>query len=111
MKVECMNNKAINSVQMFSMILSCLVLLGCQAAADATAEIPVSGQPWTNSLGMKFVPAGTDGVSFCIWDVRAQDFQTYVQATGYQQTGGVFIMSPNWELKIDPNASWEHPGF
>jgi len=79
----------------------------------------VAGQPWTNSLGVKFVPAGTNGVLFSIWDVRVKDFQAYAQATGYQQTGGIVVMkvkpaangsqSPAWEL--DPNANWEHPGF
>ncbi len=28
---------------------------------------PVAGQPWTNSLGVRFVPAGTDGVLFSVW--------------------------------------------
>jgi formylglycine-generating enzyme required for sulfatase activity len=68
---------------------------------------------------VKFVPAGTDGVLFSIWDVRVKDFQAYAQATGYQQTGGIYVMkvkkndqgghSRSWEL--DTNASWEHPGF
>ena len=53
---------------------------------------PVASQPWTNSLGVKFVPAGTDGVLFSIWDVRVKDFQAYAQATGYQQTGGIYVI-------------------
>ncbi len=80
---------------------------------------PVAGQEWYNSLGMKFVPAGTDGVLFCTWDVRVQDWRAFVQATGSQQPGGIFVMkvitnangsrSLSWSL--DPNASWENPGF
>jgi formylglycine-generating enzyme required for sulfatase activity len=39
------------------------------------------GQPWENSLGMKFVPAGTPGVLFCIWLTREQDYLAFVKAT------------------------------
>lgn len=80
---------------------------------------PVAGQPWTNSLGMKFVPAGIDSVLFCIWDVRVQDFRTYVQATGYQMLGGISVMKAKSDImfgdsiswKLDPKRSWEQPGF
>jgi formylglycine-generating enzyme required for sulfatase activity len=80
---------------------------------------PTAAQPWTNSLGMKFVPAGTDGVLFSIWDVRVQDFQAYAQATGYHQFGGIYVgkvvNNPNggYSLaeKLDPICSWDHPGF
>jgi len=85
----------------------------------ASTPPPVAGQPWTNSLGVKFVPAGTDGVLFSVWDVRVKDFQAYAQATGYQQTGGIYVLKvkPNdngiYTLtgEIDPHANWEHPGF
>jgi hypothetical protein len=53
----------------------------------------VAGQPWTNSLGVKFVPAGTDGVLFSVWDVRVKDFKAFVDATGYD---------------LD---TWKSPGF
>jgi formylglycine-generating enzyme required for sulfatase activity len=70
-------------------------------------------------LGVKFVPAGTDGVLFSVWDVRVQDFQAYAQATGYQQTGGISVVkvktAANGSMglvgELDPNANWEHPGF
>jgi serine/threonine protein kinase len=39
-------------------------------------------RPWENSLGMKFVP--TAGVYFCIWNTRLQDFEQFVQQSGYQ---------------------------
>jgi len=83
------------------------------------AAKPVAGREWQNSLGMKFVPAGTDGVLFGVWDVRVQDFQAYAQATGYQQTGGMWVT----DLKTDASgrcflmgvfdyaANWKHPGF
>jgi formylglycine-generating enzyme required for sulfatase activity len=89
------------------------------AAAALAASHPKAGREWTNSLGLKFVPAGTEGVLFCTWPVRVQDWRDFVQATGYQQPGGIFvmkvisnpkgIMTLNWAL--DPKASWDNPGF
>jgi formylglycine-generating enzyme required for sulfatase activity len=100
--------------------IALLFSLGFQDAfTQETAVSPSAEDSWTNSLGMKFVPAGTEGVLFCVWDVRVADFQAYVEATGYQQTGGIFVMRAvpltggnlvqAWEL--DPKASWDHPGF
>ena len=87
--------------------------------ASVPAGGPVAGQPWTNTLGMKFVPAGTPNVLFCIWDARVRDFQAFVDATHAQQPGGIFVTrvktNPNgsasivWEL--EPSASWKNPGF
>jgi formylglycine-generating enzyme required for sulfatase activity len=85
----------------------------------STTQGPLDGQPWENSLGMKFVPAGTPRVLFCIWDVRVKDFKAYAQATGYKQPGGINVMkmkiaangSKSLAGELDPNASWEQPGF
>jgi len=70
---------------------------------------PVAGQPWTNSLGVKFVPAGTDGVLFSVWDVRVKDFKAFVDATGYDATKGmVSLDSDGWKARGD---TWKSPGF
>jgi hypothetical protein len=68
------------------------------------ANVPVSGQPWQNSLGMKFVPAGTDDVLFSIWDTRLKDFQAFFAATGYDATAGMTSMQKRGD-------SWKSPGF
>jgi serine/threonine protein kinase len=39
-------------------------------------------KPWENSLGMRFLPVA--GVFFCIWDTRLQDFELFVERSGYQ---------------------------
>jgi formylglycine-generating enzyme required for sulfatase activity/AAA+ ATPase superfamily predicted ATPase len=44
--------------------------------------------PWVNSLGMKFVPVTNAEVFFSIWDTRVQDFETFVQQSGYNGGSG-----------------------
>jgi eukaryotic-like serine/threonine-protein kinase len=41
---------------------------------------PARGQPFTNSLGMKFVPLGDIQVS--VWETRVQDYEAFCRATG-----------------------------
>jgi len=45
--------------------------------ASATKE-----SPWTNSLGMVFVPVPGTSVLFSIWDVRVKDYRAYASAAG-----------------------------
>ncbi|HEV2965628.1 MAG TPA: bifunctional serine/threonine-protein kinase/formylglycine-generating enzyme family protein [Chthoniobacterales bacterium] len=62
---------------------------------------PAPGQPFINSLGMKFVPVGDIRVS--IWETRVQDYATFLQATGrryeptdFQQAPTHPIVKVNW---------------
>jgi serine/threonine protein kinase len=62
---------------------------------------PAPGQPFTNSLGMKFVPLGEIRIS--AWETRVQDYATFLQATGrryeptdFQQTSNHPIVKVNW---------------
>lgn len=41
---------------------------------------PEPGQPWENSLGMKFVPV--ENLRVCVWETRVEDFAAYCLATG-----------------------------
>ena len=41
---------------------------------------PAPGQPFTNSLGMKFIPLGD--VQIAIWETRLQDYEAFCRATG-----------------------------
>ena len=52
-------------------------------------------QPWVNSLGMKFVPAGSSNLLFCIWETRRLDFEPFAAQA-----------SP---LIARSDARWRHP--
>ncbi len=67
-------------------------------------------RPFTNSLGMKFVPVpGTDTL-FCIWETRVQDYAAYAAANsgvddewkdyeykGHKQTPDHPVVNVSWE--------------
>ena len=62
---------------------------------------PAPGQPFINSLGMKFVPVSDIRVS--IWETRVQDYAIFLQATGrryeptdFQQAPTHPIVKVNW---------------
>jgi len=62
---------------------------------------PAPGQPFTNSLGMKFVPLGDIQIS--VWETRVQDYQAFCRATGrayepvdFPQTATDPVVKVNW---------------
>ncbi len=71
-------------------------------ARFVTRAGPVRGQPWTNTLGMKFVPVGE--VLAGIWPVRVQDFEAFCTTTGrarlapdFPQDGTHPVVRVSWE--------------
>jgi len=71
------------------------------AEKETPRSKPVAGQPWTNSLGMKFVPVGS--VQFCIWETRVKDYEAYCAAIGRPRKRALYE-----ESDIDPvvQISW-----
>jgi len=55
-----------------------------------------------NTLGLKFVPAGTPGVLFCIYDTRVKDFRAFVEATGYKVDTGYGTTPKYTQTDYDP---------
>jgi formylglycine-generating enzyme required for sulfatase activity len=53
---------------------------------------PDPGQPWTNSLGMKFVAIGEIRIS--IWETRVQDYDAFCSATGRRRDPADFQQIP-----------------
>lgn len=67
-------------------------------APMATASSARPGQPFTNSLGMIFVPVKDTQVLFCIWETRVQDYQPFVKDKGMGWA------NPDWERYTRRNA-------
>lgn len=90
-------------------LLALVAGLGSSVATSVFAAQPQTGQPWENSLGMKFVPvAGTD-VLFSIWETRVQDFSAFVEATKYDATKGMLsVRDDGWRQNGD---TWQSPGY
>ncbi|PYJ56609.1 MAG: hypothetical protein DME82_04345 [Verrucomicrobia bacterium] len=62
---------------------------------------PAPGQPFTNSLGMKFVPLGD--IQMSVWETRVQDYEAFCRATGrhfepadFSQTPTHPVVKVNW---------------
>jgi hypothetical protein len=71
---------------------------------------PKDGEPWKNSLGMNFVPAGTPGILFCTYLTRVEDFQAFVTSAGYQPTTYCYSYGDDLTFKIRGDT-WQNPGF
>lgn len=67
--------------------------------------------PFENSLGMKFVPAGTLGLLFCVWETRMRDFDEFVTRGSYDMKKGekaYTFESGGWK---QAGGDWRNPRF
>jgi hypothetical protein len=68
---------------------------------------PSPNQPWTNTLGMQFVPVPGTAVLFGVWDVRVKDYREYARANsgvnnkwqklGFTQGDDHPVVNVSWE--------------
>ncbi|HET9379145.1 MAG TPA: SUMF1/EgtB/PvdO family nonheme iron enzyme [Chthoniobacterales bacterium] len=74
----------------------------------AARSPPQSGQSWTNTLEMRFVPLGN--IHVAVWQTRLRDFNAFVEATSYDAVGGMssVIVANGFKLNA---MSWKNPGF
>jgi formylglycine-generating enzyme required for sulfatase activity len=95
-----------------SLLVALVLVAGPQlvTAADAgPPDVPAkpapvrSGEPYENFLGMKFVPVPSTAVLFGVWDVRVQDYQAFVAATGHGDDPPSFEQGPTHPVV---NVSW-----
>jgi heme-degrading monooxygenase HmoA len=59
---------------------------------------------------MSFVPVRGTNVLFSVWDTRVRDFEAFVNATGYDATGGEDSYDFSGNLGKH-GATWRNPGF
>ena len=76
------------------------------------AEAASKDLPFFNGLGMKFVPAGTLGVLFSVWETRVKDFEAFVEETGHDAVSENTFGTKAYTLekKADGNPGWEQKG-
>jgi serine/threonine protein kinase len=63
-------------------------------AVPVAAKYPVLNEPWTNTLGMVFVPVRGAKVLVAVWETRLGDYSKFVASISYTN-----------------NLKWRNPGF
>lgn len=81
-------------------------------APPAAVVDPLAGvskeKPHQNSLGMAFVPAGTPGVLFSVWETRVKDFEAFVEDSGHDAISENAYGLPAFTL--ESGAEWKQAG-
>ena len=104
--------------RLFLAISLALLTAGFSKPSEALDET-TKANPYVNGLGMKFVPAGTKGVLFGVWETRVKDFRAFVKATGYdaikETANGMAAYTLEKEgegvTMKQEGGSWEDPRF
>jgi hypothetical protein len=65
---------------------------------------PKPGQPWNNSLGMKFAPGPAPEALICVWEARVADYEAFATATRRSWVRPAFRQDPSHPAA---NVSWE----
>lgn len=82
-----------------------------RAPADPFAAVG-KNTPFQNSIGMAFVPAGTPGVLFSVWETRVRDFEAFVEETGHDaiNENNFGTKALTLEKTADGSVGWEQKG-
>lgn len=80
------------------------ILAEAQAAALIALANATKDHPFTNSLGMRFVPVPGTDVLFSVWATRVQDYQAFASATRRSWPNASHEQGPTHPAV---NASWE----
>jgi formylglycine-generating enzyme required for sulfatase activity len=86
---------------------SLVTVPGAAMPSETALKSPLTatrGNPWTNSLGMVFLPVPGTAVRFSIWDARVQDYQAFAAATGRTWEKPSFEQGPTHPAV---NIRWE----
>ena len=75
----------------------------------AQSKGPQPGQPWQNSLGIRFAPVPGSNAHMAVWKTRRSDFDAFVQAAGYNANGG--MTSSILKGTKAKGITWQNPGF
>jgi hypothetical protein len=94
-------------------VAASLAVWTCLPSTPFAAEPAAPGQPWTNSLGMKFVPVPGTPVSFCIWETRVRDYALYASANPGVDASWKNVMNQNLPVSKGPDdpvvsVSWDN---
>jgi formylglycine-generating enzyme required for sulfatase activity len=94
---------------------------GAPLDPDGVLRRATKESPFVNSLGMRFVPAGTPDVLFSIYDTRVKDFTAFVEETKYDAIGNSENGGPAYTLEktkdgkgadwAPAGGSWKNPHF
>jgi hypothetical protein len=84
--------------------LAALTLAGALwAGGSARAGSPPAGRPWTNWLGMRFVPLPKSDAFFGVWETRNWDYAVFLRAHGVAVPAGLSAQ-PDHPVR---NVNWE----
>ena len=87
-----------------------------KGGGDRWGIVATKEKPFANSLGMKFVPAGTPGVFFSVWETRVADFRAFVEDAGYDaisnsiRGSGAYTFEEGGKRQ-QAGGSWQDPRF
>jgi serine/threonine protein kinase len=99
----------IASVALFSWQSKLNPISAHRNAISPPPSSPVSR--WTNSLGMPFVPLGTEGAKICVWETRVRDFEQFATQTGLDTPWGLYTLLNGEWIRVPSELTWRSPGF